>query len=79
MGIAHSLNHVRRHKRFEKTGDQTVITPIPTSDYITPAYRPLNSRLNCSTTKEIFGISRPFWYDALENILKKLDKKHDET
>tara|TARA_A200000113_G_scaffold191121_1_gene179713 strand:- start:121 stop:960 length:840 start_codon:yes stop_codon:yes gene_type:complete len=60
-------------KIFKKSGAQTVITPIPTLDYPTPASRPLNSRLNCSTTKEIFGISRPFWYDALENILKELD------
>ena len=64
---------------FEKVGARTVVNPIPTSYYPTPAPRPLNSRLNCSTTKETFGILRPFWYDALENILKKLYKKHDET
>jgi len=64
---------------FEKAGAQTVATPILTSDYPTPAPRPLNSRLNCSTTKEVFGISRPFWYDALENILKELDQKHVKT
>ena len=64
---------------FEKAGAQIVATPILTSDYPTPALRPLNSRLNCSTTKEVFGISRPFWYDALENILKELDQKHDKT
>jgi dTDP-4-dehydrorhamnose reductase len=66
-------------KILDKTGAQTVITPIPTSDYTTPASRPLNSRLNCSTTKEIFGIPRPFWYNALENILKELEQKHDKT
>ena len=64
---------------FEKVGARTVATPILTSDYPRPALRPLNSRLNCSTTKEVFGISRPFWYDALENILKELDQKHDKT
>lgn len=64
---------------FEKAGARTVATPILTSDYPTPAPRPLNSRLNCSTTKEVFGISRPFWYDALENILKELDQKHVKT
>jgi dTDP-4-dehydrorhamnose reductase len=64
---------------FEKAGARTVTTPILTSDYPTPAPRPLNSRLNCSTMKEVFGISRPFWYDALENILKELDQKHDKT
>lgn len=64
---------------FEKAGARIVANPILTSDYPTPAPRPLNSRLNCSTTKEVFGISRPFWYDALENILKELDQKHDKT
>lgn len=64
---------------FEKAGAQTVITPITTFDYPTRASRPLNSRLNCSTTKEIFGISRPFWYDALENIFKEMDQQHDKT
>ena len=64
---------------FEQAGARTIATPILTSDYPTPAPRPLNSRLNCSTTKEVFGISRPFWYDALENILKELDQKHDKT
>ena len=64
---------------FEKAKARTVATPILTSEYPTPAPRPLNSRLNCLTTKEVFGISRPFWYDALENILKELDQKHDKT
>ena len=64
---------------FEDAGRSTIATPIPTSSYRTAAARPLNSRLNCSTTEDIFGIHRPFWRVGLENILKELDKTHDEA
>jgi dTDP-4-dehydrorhamnose reductase len=37
------------------------IVDIPSTDYPTPARRPLNSRLDCSTLESVFGISRPDW------------------
>lgn len=64
---------------FEATGCTTVATPIPTSSFPTVALRPLNSRLNCSSTEEVFGISRPFWRDGLEYILRELDKTNEKT
>lgn len=61
--------------------DQAVITcdvtDIPSSDYPTPAKRPLNSRLDCSATQAAFGIPRPGWRGSLAQILTQLDTPKD--
>lgn len=48
------------------------INDIPTSEYPTPARRPLNSRLDCSSLAEAFGIPRPDWREGLAAIVKEL-------
>ena len=48
------------------------VAPIPTADYPTPATRPLNSRLDCSTLETDFGITRPDWHQSLTTVLKEL-------
>ncbi|WP_374643624.1 dTDP-4-dehydrorhamnose reductase [Tabrizicola sp.] len=48
------------------------ITDIPTTDYPTPARRPLNSRLDCSAFTTAFGIPRPDWRQGLTAIVKEL-------
>lgn len=58
---------------FEQAGRQAIAQPIPTSRYPTPAPRPSNSRLDCTITKDVFGISRPYWRDGLKFILKELE------
>lgn len=50
------------------------IKDIPTSDYPTPAKRPLNSRLDCSSLETAFGIRRPDWREDLKAIVKELAK-----
>ncbi|RUT29962.1 dTDP-4-dehydrorhamnose reductase [Arsenicitalea aurantiaca] len=45
---------------------------ISTSDYSTPANRPLNSRLDCSSTTATFCIARPDWRAALADTLTEL-------
>ena len=57
---------------FEQTRRLVKVIPIPTRDYPTPAVRPLNSRLNCSSTREIFSIHRQDWRSGLNDILKEL-------
>lgn len=49
------------------------VTDIPSSDYPTPAQRPLNSRLDCSSLETTFGISRPDWRQGLRDILRDLE------
>jgi len=41
------------------------LLPIPSSDYPTPAKRPLNSRLNNDKLERVFGIRLPDWREAL--------------
>ena len=48
------------------------ITDIPTSAYPTPARRPLNSRLDCTSFTAAFGIPRPDWQAGLDAILQEL-------
>ncbi|POF39743.1 dTDP-4-dehydrorhamnose reductase [Pseudomonas laurylsulfativorans] len=42
---------------------------IPSSDYPTPAARPLNSRLDCSRLQRDWGVSQPDWQAALRECL----------
>lgn len=61
---------------FAAAGRKVAVNGIPTSDYPTPAQRPLNSRLDCSTTTTAFGIARPDWRAGLHDILKELKEVH---
>lgn len=45
------------------------LIPIPSSDYPTPAARPLNSRLDCSRLQHEWGVSLPDWQTALHECL----------
>ena len=48
------------------------IEDIPSTHYPSPARRPLNSRLDCSSLETAFGIPRPDWQAGLADILKEL-------
>ena len=48
------------------------INDIPTSAYPTPARRPANSRMDCSTLETTFGIARPDWRAGLDLVTKEL-------
>jgi len=43
-----------------------VVNPISTSDYPTPAKRPLYSLLSTEKTAKVFGLSIPYWEDSLQ-------------
>lgn len=58
---------------FCQAGLSTRINSILSVDYSTTAVRPLNSRLDCSTTQKIFNIPRPNWRLGLKLILKELE------
>jgi len=64
---------------FEQMDCKTIASPIPTTEYPTPASRPLNSRLDCEVTQDTFGIARPFWRDGLEKILRDLEGDDDRA
>lgn len=54
-------------------GLECSVREIATEDYPTPAPRPLNSRLDCRSFEEAFGIVRPQWRSALREIVKELE------
>ena len=58
---------------FERAGKAVTVTPIPTTEYPTPANRPLNSRMDCGATQQAFGIPRPDWREGLNMILQELE------
>ncbi|MBK5400169.1 dTDP-4-dehydrorhamnose reductase [Pseudomonas sp. TH39(2020)] len=45
------------------------LLPIPSSDYPTPAARPLNSCLDCSRLQREWGVRQPDWQIALRECL----------
>jgi dTDP-4-dehydrorhamnose reductase len=57
---------------FAQAGLDCTVEDIPSSAYPTPAKRPQNSRLDCSSTETVFGIARPDWREGLRDILRDL-------
>lgn len=58
---------------FNQTRRSVSVTPIKTAEYITPATRPLNSRLNCNNIAFEFNIKRADWRTGLKKILKDIE------
>lgn len=57
---------------FARAGRAVTVTGIPAAEWPTPAPRPLNSRLDCTTLQAAFGIARPDWRAGLATVLKEL-------
>lgn len=57
---------------FAQAGISVDLTGIPSSAYPTPAARPLNSRLDCSSLAATFGIRQPSWQEDLRAVLQEL-------
>jgi dTDP-4-dehydrorhamnose reductase len=55
-----------------QAGLACAINDIPSSDYPTPATRPLNSRMDCTNLTRDFGIPRPDWRKGLADIVQEL-------
>jgi dTDP-4-dehydrorhamnose reductase len=62
---------------FRQSGTVCEVTDIPSSDYPTPAVRPLNSRMDNTTTQTTFGILRSEWRTGLREILGDLEANKD--
>jgi dTDP-4-dehydrorhamnose reductase len=57
---------------FAQAGRNVTVTDIPASAYPTPARRPANSRLDCTTLEQCFGIPRADWKAGLAEVLADL-------
>lgn len=56
---------------FRLAGKKTKASPIPTSDYPTPATRPLNSRMDVTKLEQALNIRLPAWQNQLELTLSE--------
>ncbi|EPX78545.1 dTDP-4-dehydrorhamnose reductase [Litoreibacter arenae] len=59
---------------FAQTGKKVVVEGIPATSYPTPAARPYNSRMDCTSFEAAFGIRRPDWKAGLADVLSDLEK-----
>jgi dTDP-4-dehydrorhamnose reductase len=57
---------------FAAAGLQVKVHDIATQDYPTPARRPHNSRLDCSSLEQAYGIKRPDWSEAVREMVRDL-------
>ena len=48
------------------------LVPVPSSEYPTPARRPVNSRLDCSRLKDVFGYTMPAWQDSAAAVVSEV-------
>lgn len=77
-GIYHFANsgYVSRYEVarfiFDKLSMEVDLQPCKTSDYNSPAARPLNSRFNCSKIEGLLGESIDQWQVPLELFLRQL-------
>ncbi len=53
---------------------ETIVKPIATADYPTPAKRPANSRLDTGKLQRIYAVSLPHWRTSVEDCVQKLLK-----
>ncbi|QIK42340.1 dTDP-4-dehydrorhamnose reductase [Pontivivens nitratireducens] len=58
---------------FSQLGTGTTVEDIPSADYPTPAARPFNSRMDCSSLRASFGIHRPDWRNSLRDVIAELE------
>jgi dTDP-4-dehydrorhamnose reductase len=67
----HVIEYARaRGAEIKVAPDQ--ILAIPTSDYPTPAQRPLNSRLATTKLQQAFGLTLPPWQQGVERMLQEI-------
>ncbi|MEO1135167.1 MAG: dTDP-4-dehydrorhamnose reductase [Pseudomonadota bacterium] len=62
-------------KIFEIAAMNVKVSPIKTSDYPTPAQRPLNTVLDCARIERDFGIAQPDWRAGLRRVIAVLTDK----
>jgi dTDP-4-dehydrorhamnose reductase len=48
------------------------VLPVPTSEFPTPAQRPLNSRLNCARLSQALQVQLPAWQTGVDQLLTKI-------
>ena len=61
---------------FKSADLKVEVADIPTSDYPTPAQRPLQTILDCSRIKAAYGVTQPDWRESLEGVIASLNAEN---
>lgn len=67
----HVIEFARTRGVALKVAPEQVLA-IPTTDYPTPARRPLNSRLATTKLQQAFGLRLPHWQQGVERMLNEI-------
>lgn len=67
----HVIEYARARGAAVKVAPEQILA-IPTSDYPTPAQRPLNSRLSTAKLQAAFGLVLPPWQQGVERMLDEI-------
>ncbi len=67
----HVIEFARTRGAAIKVAPEQILA-IPTSDYPTPAQRPLNSRLATTKLQQAFGLTLPPWQQGVERMLQEI-------
>ena len=60
---------------FELAGKNVEVTPVPSSEYPTPAKRPFYSVLSKNKIKKTFSMEIPYWRDSLKRCIELLGEE----
>ncbi|MCF6315424.1 MAG: dTDP-4-dehydrorhamnose reductase [Marinosulfonomonas sp.] len=60
---------------FDAAERKIYVDHISTKDYPTPAKRPGNSRLDCTSLEQAFALRRPEWRQGLRQILREIQEQ----
>jgi dTDP-4-dehydrorhamnose reductase len=60
-------------------GTRAQVVPIPSSDYPTPAKRPLYSVLDCGKIASVYGITQQDWHDNLAKTLQTIRDQREAS
>jgi dTDP-4-dehydrorhamnose reductase len=67
-------NYVLSHYKYRGLAPELKakeVRPVPTSAFVTPAQRPLNSRLDVSRLEQAFGLRMPPWELGVDRMLRE--------
>lgn len=67
-----AVRAIAEWQKREPGAKLATLEPIPTSEYPTPAKRPLNSMLDCSKLARTFGWRMPEWHESLSLVVAEL-------
>lgn len=70
-GFATAIFRLASSKGIDLALTPSDVAPIPTSEYPTPAKRPLNSRLSVTKIESTLGITMPHWHAQLDLVLSE--------